>query len=284
MNVKLKKRPMKQAKSPEIYNILENYTDFDPPGNVMVCAMAGPEDVSRHASVLSESYGIPLDEMKTLLHEGGIYTYPPSGGILTKGLFVCKVDPEAQQPKLTWIMDVEQCAEAEKVVQYRGISLLEAVEEVFHRGLADELQERLKKKNLGIDYTKLDRSVAKGGDITYIDFRKDWSPHFKRKCVMPDGSMVETGGVQEFADLHRISVSQAQELLEKGGTLEIGQEVLACQIVNNQPTVAHFNEKQYAKAKELTESKNLHILDALSEVAFNDPILMRSLRRLEQSP
>ncbi len=281
---KLKKRPLKASKPPEIYNILENYTDFDPPGNVMVCAMAGPENVERHATVLAESYCIPIEDMNRLLREGGIYTYPPTGGLVTKGLFICRIDPQGEHPKHTWVMDVEQCAEAEKVVQYRGISLAEAVEEVFYRGLAEELKERLKKKNLGIDYTKLDRSVAKGGDISYIDFRKDWSPHFKRKCVMPDGSMVETGGIQEFADLHQITVSQAQVLLEQGGTLEIGSDVLACQIVNNQPTVARFNAKQYAKAQELSSSKGLHIIDALSEVAFNDPILMRSLRRLEQSP
>lgn len=281
---KLKKRPLRSAKPPELYNILENYTDFDPPGNVMVCALAGSENMVHHASVLSESYGIPLEEMNTLLREGGIYTYPPTGGLVTKGLFICKIDPEGQQPKHTWVMDVEQSAEAEKLVRYRGISLPEAVEEIFYRGLADELRDRLKRKNLGIDYTKLDRSVAKGGDITYIDFRKDWSPHFKRKCVMPDGSMVETGSMQEFAELHQITPSQAQELLNHGGTMEIKDGVLACQIVNNQPTVARFNAKQYAKAQELSKSKGLHILDALSEIAFNDPILMRSLRRLEQSP
>jgi len=281
---KLKKRPLKATKPPDLYNILENYTDFDPPGNVMVCAKAGPENVDYHATVLAESYGIPFEEMNVLLQEGGIYTYPPTGGLVTKGLFICKIDPDGKQPKHTWVMDVEQCADAEKLVQYRGISFLEAAEEIFYRGLAKELRDRLKQKNLGIDYTKLDRSVSKGGDISYIDFRKDWSPHFKRKCIMPDGSMVETGGVQEFAELHEITVPQAKELLEQGGTLEISDGVLACQIVNNQPTVARFNAKQYAKARELTASKGLHILDALSEVAFNDPILMRSLRRLEQSP
>lgn len=281
---KLKKRPLKATKTPDLYNILENYTDFDPPGNVMVCAMAGPENVEYHATVLAESYGIPLEEMNRLLSEGGIYTYPPTEGLVTKGLFICKIDQDGNPPKHTWVMDVEQCADAEKLAQYRGIPLLEAVEEVFYRGLADELRDRLKQKNLGIDYTKLDRSVSKGGDITYVDFRKDWSPYFKRKCIMPDGSMVETGGIQEFADLHQISISQARELLHNGGTLEIKDGVLACQIVNNQPTVARFNTKQYAKAQELMASKGLHILDALSEVAFNDPILMRSLRRLEQSP
>ena len=280
---KLKKRPLKTSKPRELYNILENYTDYDPPGNVMVCAMAGPENLDHHASVLAESYDIPVEEMRTLLQKGGIYSYPKTGGIVTKGFFVCKVDADKQQPKHTWIMDVEQCAQAEKLVNSRGIPLAEAAEEVFYRGLAGELTERLAQRNLGLDYSKLDRSVAKGGDITYIDFRKDWSPHFKRKCVMPDGSMIETGGIQEFADFHQISVSQARDLLEHGGTLELKEGVLACQIVNNQPTVARFNGKQYEKAQDLAANKGLHILDALSEVAFNDPVLMRSLRRLEQS-
>ena len=30
---KLKKRPLKPEKEPELYNVLENYTDFDPPGH-----------------------------------------------------------------------------------------------------------------------------------------------------------------------------------------------------------------------------------------------------------
>ena len=57
---KLKKRPQKKEKLPVLYNILENYTDHDPPGNVMVCAMTEPEDLPAHAKVLSESYEIPL--------------------------------------------------------------------------------------------------------------------------------------------------------------------------------------------------------------------------------
>ena len=63
--------------------------------------------------------------------------------------------------------------------------------------------------------------------------------------------MVETGGVQEFAELHGITVAQAQALVDQGGTLELEDGVLACQVINNQPTVARFNGKQYAKAKEL---------------------------------
>ena len=119
------------------------------------------------------------------------------------------------------------------------------------------MQERLTQKNLGLDYSKLERSVARWGDIRYIDFRKDWSPYFKRKCSMPDGSMVETGGIGEFAELHGITVAQAQTLMEQGGTLELEDGVLACQVVNNQPTVARFNAKQYAKAKELMDTKGL---------------------------
>ena len=279
---KIKRRPLKPIKEPELYNLLENYTDFDPPGNVMVCAMIGEEQIEHHAKILGESYEIPIEDVQRLLTEGGIYSYPQTAGVVTRGLFMCKVDPMGHEPKQTWTLDLEQTAEAEQLARFSRISLAEAAERVFYRGLPEELQARLTQKNLGLDYSKLDRSVAKGGDITYIDFRKDWSPYFKRKCSMPDGSMVETGGVQEFAELHGITVAQAQALMDQGGTLELEDGVLACQVINNQPTVARFNGKQYAKAKELMDAKGLHVMDALSEMALSDPLLMRALRRAEQ--
>ena len=277
---KIKKRPLKPAKEPQLYNVLENYTDFDPPGNVMACAMTGEENIEHHAKVLGESYEIPLDDMLRLLTDGGLYTYPEAGGVVTHGMFVCRIDPTG--PKQTWVLDLEQTAQAEQLARFSDIPLAEAVERVFYRGLSEELQERLTQKNLGLDYSKLERSVARGGDIRYIDFRKDWSPYFKRKCSMPDGSMVETGGIGEFAELHGITVAQAQTLMEQGGTLELEDGVLACQVINNQPTVARFNAKQYAKAKELMDTQDLHVMDALSEMALNDPVLMRALRRAEQ--
>lgn len=277
---KIKKRPLKPAKEPQLYNVLENYTDFDPPGNVMVCAMTGEENIEHHAKVLGESYEIPYDDMLRLLTDGGLYTYPEAGGVVTRGMFVCRVDPTG--PKQTWVLDLEQTAQAEQLARFSDVPLAEAAERVFYRGLCEELQERLTQKNLGLDYGKLERSVARGGDIRYIDFRKDWSPYFKRKCSMPDGSMVETGGIGEFAELHGITVAQAQTLMEQGGTLDLEDGVLACQVINNQPTVARFNAKQYAKAKELMETKALHVMDALSEMALNDPVLMRALRRAEQ--
>ena len=279
---KIKKRPLKPAKEPQLYNVLENYTDFDPPGNVMVCAMTGEENIEHHAKVLGESYEIPVDEMHRLLTDGGLYTYPETGAVVTRGLFVCRVDPTGQEPKQTWVLDLEQTAQAEQLARFSDIPLPEAAARVFYRGLSEELQERLTQKNLGLDYSKLERSVAQGGDVRYIDFRKDWSPYFKRKCSMPDGSMVETGGIGEFAELHGITVAQAQTLMEEGGTLDLEDGVLACQVINNQPTAARFNAKQYAKAKELMDAKGLHVMDALSEVALNDPVLMRALRRAEQ--
>jgi hypothetical protein len=152
---------------------------------------------------------------------------------------------------------------------------------VFHRTLPVELTTKLDQKNLGIDYRTLDRAVAKGGDIKYIDFRKDWSPHFKRLCIMPDGRLVETGGVEEFAQLHGITLAQAKMLVEQGGTLEVNGEILACQIVNGQPAVARFSAKNSMKAKELAATKGLHMMDALSDVAYNDPVMMRGLARKE---
>jgi len=279
---KIKKRTTASNKTPILYNIIEDYTEFDAPGNVTLCAMTEAEDLPGHAKVLSESYQVPLDVMTRLLTEGGLYVYPQDGLLVTRGLFVCKVDPSEKEPKQTWVLDVTQYAEAEQLTRSYGLSLKEASARVFYRTLPPELQERLRQPNLGLDYAKLDRAVARGGDIKYIDFRKDWSPHFKRLCIMPDGKLVETGGLDEFAALHRISNAQAKTLLEAGGTLEVDGEVLACQVVNGQPAVARFNRQQYAKAKELVQSKGLHVMDALSEVGLSDPALMRSLRRLER--
>ncbi|MBL8052863.1 MAG: hypothetical protein JNK03_05795 [Nitrospira sp.] len=273
------KRKTDKPKRAVLYNIVEDYSEFDAPGNVTVCAMTEPEDLPAHAKILSESYDVPLEAMTTLLTTGGTYVYPHIGGILTRGLFACRIDSGEQGPKQTWTLDVVQFAEAEQVTRSRAMSLVEAAWEVFWKALPGELQAKLQQKNLGLDYRTLDRAVAKGGDIKYIDFRKDWSPHFKRLCIMPDGQLVETGGIQEFAQLHGITVAQAQALIQQGGTLEVDGEVLACQIVNGQPAVARFSAMNYAKAKDLVSSKGLHLMDALSEVGYADPAMMRGLAR-----
>jgi hypothetical protein len=279
---KVKKRPVKKEKPPVLYNILENYTDHDPPGNVMVCAMTGEENLLMHAQVLSESYDIPLEKVEQLLSQGGVYLYPEEDMLVTKGAFVCRVDPTGKEPHQTWVMDVEQYAAAERLRQGYGLTLEEAMARVFYRGLPQELQDRLKRPNLGLDYATLESAVAAGGDISYIDFRKDWSPHFKRKCVMPDGRLIETSGLHDFAELHGTTLDEARTLLNQGGTLELKDRgVLACQIINEQPSVARFNARQYSKAKALAKEKDLHLLDALSEVAYQDPILMRALSRVE---
>ena len=281
---KMKKRPVKKEKPPVLYNILENYTDHDPPGNVMVCAMTGDDSLAMRPKVLSESYGIPQETIEPLLAGGGVYLYPQEGLLVTKGAFVSKVDSSGKEPTQTWIMDVEQYAAAERLHQSYGLTLEEAMERVFYRGLPQELQDRLKKPNLGLNYSTLESSVATGGDIKYIDFRKDWSPHFKRKCVMPNGRLVETSGLEDFAELHGTTVEEARTLLDNGGTLELNDRgVLACQIINGQPSVARFNVRQYKKAKAVVKEKELHLLDALSEVAYQDPVLMRALSRADTS-
>ena len=276
----------KQSDKPKptiLYNVIEDYSEFNAPGNVTACAMTHQEDLPAHAKVLSESYEVPLDTMTTLLTEGGVYVYPQIGGLLTRGLFACVIGPIGVVPKQTFVLDLMQFAEAEHMALARSLTILDAAFHVFTRTLPDELKRKLQQKNLGIDYRTLDRAVAKGGDIKYIDFRKDWSPHFKRLCIMPDGRLVETGGVKEFAQLHGITPAQAKTLVEQGGTLEVNSEILACQIVNGQPAVARFTAKNYTKAKELVATKGLHIMDALSEVAYKDPVMMRSLVRKELS-
>jgi hypothetical protein len=274
------KKKIEKPKPPILYNVIEDYSEFDAPGNVTVCAMTLTEDVAAHARILAESYEVPLEEMMHLLTDGGVYVYPQVGGLLTRGLFACRVDASGATPKQTWVLDLMQFAEAEQWARARAIPLAEAATEVFYRTLPEELKTKLAQKNLGLDYRTLDRAVAKGGDIKFIDFRKDWSPHFKRLCIMPDGRLVETGGLEEFAQLHQITVPQARKLVEEGGTMDVaGGEVLACQIVNGQPAVARFSARNYTKAKELAASKGLHIMDALSEVAYNDSVMMRALQR-----
>lgn len=273
------KRKVEKPKRTVLYNIVEDYSEFDAPGNVTVCAMTEQEDLSAHAKILSESYDVPRETMIMLLTTGGTYVYPDIGGILTRGLFACWIDPTREGIKYTWTLDLVQFAEAEHMVRSRALSLVEAAWEVLGKALPGELQAKLQQKNLGLDYRTLDRAVAKGGDIKYIDFRKDWSPHFKRLCIMPDGRLVETGGIQEFAQLHGITVAQAQALIQQGGTLEVGGEVLACQIVNGQPAVARFSAMNYAKAKDLVSSKGVHLMDALSEVGYADSAMMRGLAR-----
>jgi len=275
---KIKKKADK-LKRTVLYNIVEDYSEFDAPGNVTVCAMTEQEDLPAHAKILSESYDVPLETMLMLLTTGGTYVYPDIGGILTRGLFACRIDPTREGIKYTWTLDLVQFAEAEHMVRSRALSLVEAAWEVLGKALPGELQAKLQQKNLGLDYRTLDRAVAKGGDIKYIDFRKDWSPHFKRLCIMPDGRLVETGGIQEFAQLHGVTVAQAQALIQQGGTLEVDGEVLACQIVNGQPAVARFSAMNYAKAKDLVSSKGVHLMDALSEVGYADSSMMRGLAR-----
>jgi hypothetical protein len=278
---KIKKRAA-PAKTPALYNVIEDYTEYDPPGNVTVCGMTEAEDLDAHAKMLSESYDVPIGDVRRVLAEGGVYLYPQTGPVVTRGAFVCLIDPAGERPKQTWLLDVMQYAEAEQLVRAYGLNLLEAATRVFRRTLAPDLLTKLDQKNLGLDYSKLDRAIARAGDVKYIDFRKDWSPHFKRLCIMPDGRLVETGGIEEFSTLHGITVGQAKNLVEQGGTLDVGDEVLACQVVNGQPAVARFNRSQYIRAKELARSKGLHIMDALSEVGLSEPAMMRALRRLEQ--
>ena len=277
---KIKKKTEK-PKSAVLYNIIEDYSEFDAPGNVTVCAMTFSEDLPAHAKVLSESYDVPLDAMTKLLMEGGVYVYPQEGGLLTRGLFASVVDQSGESPRQTFVLDLMQFAETEQMARTRSVPMTEAAKDVFYRTLPEELKAKLAQKNLGLDFRTLDRAVSKGGNIKYIDFRKDWSPHFKRLCIMPDGRLVETGGLEEFAQLHGITTAQARTLVEQGGTLEVGDEVLACQIVNGQPAVARFSAKNYTKAKELVASKGLHLMDALSEIGYNDPAMMRGLVRKE---
>src|SRR6476661_8120396 len=98
---KIKKRAEK-PKPTILYNVIEDYSEFDAPGNVTACAMTHHEDLPAHAKVLSESYEVPQETMVTLLTDGGVFIYPQVGGLLTRGLFACVIDPAGAVPKQTF--------------------------------------------------------------------------------------------------------------------------------------------------------------------------------------
>ena len=160
------KKKIEKPKPPVLYNVIEDYSEFDAPGNVTACAMTLPEDLPAHAKILAESYDVPLEQMTQLLAEGGVYVYPQVGGLLTRGLFACRIDATGATPKQTWVLDLMQFAEAEQWARSRAVPLIEAATEVFYRTLPQELKDKLAKKNLGLDYRTLDRAVAKGGILS----------------------------------------------------------------------------------------------------------------------
>lgn len=59
---KIKKKAEK-TKPVVRYNIVEDYSEFDAPGHVTVCAVTLIEDLAAHAKVLAESYDVPLGRM-----------------------------------------------------------------------------------------------------------------------------------------------------------------------------------------------------------------------------
>src|ERR671925_80715 len=100
---KIKKRSQ-PVQAPVLYNIIEDYTEYDAPGNVTVCAMTHPEDLELHATVLAEAYEIPVERMRSLLANGGVHVYEQGGPLVTRGTFVCLVDPTGRVPKQTWTL------------------------------------------------------------------------------------------------------------------------------------------------------------------------------------
>src|SRR5688572_12832370 len=136
---KIKKKSDK-PKPTVLYNIIEDYSEFDAPGNVTVCAMTLAEDLVGHAKILSESYDVPLDAMTKLLTEGGVHVYPQVGALLTRGLFACTVDRTGDNPKQTFVLDLMQFAEAEQMARVRSLLLGDAAVAVFRQTLPEELK------------------------------------------------------------------------------------------------------------------------------------------------
>ena len=51
------KKKVEKPKLPVLYNVIEDYSEFDAPGNVTACAMTLPEDLPGHAKILLRATG-----------------------------------------------------------------------------------------------------------------------------------------------------------------------------------------------------------------------------------
>ena len=156
---KIKKKFEKQ-KPTVLYNVIEDYSDFDAPGNVTACATTFPEDLAVHAKVLSESYEVPLETMKKLLTEGGVYVYPQVGGVLMRGLFACRIDPTGEGSQANVDLEIPHAlfSEAAQLAgqQARGIPLDEVAAMVFSQDIAGGVEVKTRtEKSWELDYRSI---------------------------------------------------------------------------------------------------------------------------------
>ena len=116
-------------------NVIEDYSEFDAPGNVTACAMTLPENIPAHAKILSESYDVPLDQMTQLLSEGGVYVYPQVGACSRAGslpaVSIQRV-PRRSRPGC-WISCSSE--KAEQWARARASHWPDAAGEIFYRTL-----------------------------------------------------------------------------------------------------------------------------------------------------
>ena len=58
------KKKLEKPKPPILYNVIEDYSEFDAPGNVTVCGMTMPEYLTAHSKILSENFNKRISTMK----------------------------------------------------------------------------------------------------------------------------------------------------------------------------------------------------------------------------
>ena len=69
------KKKVTAPKLPILYNVIEDYSEFDAPGNMTACAMTHQEDLPAHAKVLSESYELWSGTVPKNRHRGSRLWY-----------------------------------------------------------------------------------------------------------------------------------------------------------------------------------------------------------------
>ena len=161
-------------------------------------------------------------------------TYIPQvGGLLTRGLFACRIDPTGASPKADVGAGSHAVRGGGTGARARGV-LAGCSRRNLHRTLPEELKTKLAQKNLGLDYRTLDRAVAKGRYQVHRFPERLVAP-FQNGCAScPTGAWWKPADWRSSRSCIRLRCRR-RKARRRRGTMDVaGGEVLACQIVNSQ--------------------------------------------------
>lgn len=213
--------------------------------------------------------------MTTLLRGG--YGYPQAGGLLTRGLFACVIDRSGASPKQTFVLDLVQFAEAEQLSRARGGDVGGSCD----AGVPEHSPERFARE---VEIEEPGAGLI-GRWIMPSSRERHHVHRLPQGLVAPFQAALHHAGRSACGNRRPTGVRRVGRDHDGAGQdADRGErprsERRSAGLSNRERSaVARFGAANYAKAKRLAKEKSLHLMDALSEVGFGDPTMMRRLAR-----